>query len=122
MQMSDATTPAPQTKAPRPKKNYMLHDPSSMKPIGRFSSPTPRGAAMKAASRGHTNILLRETGTKMIHKYTGQKVTLEKPREVNRNGKIIRYEHASVVKSEGKPYVYGGDVDETAEVPSEPKA
>jgi hypothetical protein len=93
-----------------------------MKPIGRFSSTTPRGAAMKATSRGHKNILLRETGTKKIHKYIGEKVLLETPREVNRNGKIIRYEHASNVKADGKPYVYNGNVDETANVPVEPNA
>ena len=110
-----------QTKA-RNKRNYMLHDPKSMKPIGRFSSTTPRGAAMKASSRGHTSILLRETGTKKIHKYTGEKVELEKPREVNRDGKIITYKYASIVKADGKPYIYEGHVDETTEVPENPKA
>jgi len=93
-----------------------------MKPTGRFSSTTPRGAAMKAASRGHTTILLRETGTKKIHKYTGEKVELKNPREVNRDGKIIQYKHASQVKADGKPYIYNGTVDDSANVPDQPKA
>jgi len=77
---------------------------------------------MKASSRGHKKILLRETGTKKIHTYTGEKVELEKPREVNRDGKIITYKYASIVKADGKPYIYDGQVDDTTEVPENPKA
>ena len=118
VQMSQATG----SKKTSSKRNYMLHDATTMKPVGRFASTTSRGAAMKAASRGYTTILLRETGTKKIHKYAGEKVELEKPREVNRDGKIITYKYASVVKADGKPYIYEGHVDETTDVPENPKA
>ena len=36
-----------------------------------FASKQPRGAALKAATRGHTNIRLRERGTKRVHVFTG---------------------------------------------------
>ncbi|MGY8745052.1 MAG: non-histone chromosomal MC1 family protein, partial [Candidatus Poseidoniales archaeon] len=32
-----------------------------------FASRQPRGAALKAATRGHTDIRLRERGTKRVH-------------------------------------------------------
>ena len=36
-----------------------------------FASKQPRGAALKAATRGHTNIRLRERGTKRVHVFKG---------------------------------------------------
>ena len=41
-----------------------------------FASKQPRGAALKAATRGHTNIRLRERGTKRVHVFTAQSVWL----------------------------------------------
>ena len=42
-----------------------------------FASKQPRGAALKAATRGHTTIRLRERGTKRVHVFKGwrEKVT-----------------------------------------------
>jgi hypothetical protein len=36
-----------------------------------FVSKQPRGAALKAATRGHTDICLRERGTNKVHCFTG---------------------------------------------------
>ena len=36
-----------------------------------FVSKQPRGAALKAATRGHTNIELRERGTNKVHCFKG---------------------------------------------------
>ena len=41
-----------------------------------FASKQPRGAALKAATRGHTDIRLRERGTKRVHCFTGSISTL----------------------------------------------
>ncbi|MDA8588364.1 non-histone chromosomal MC1 family protein [Euryarchaeota archaeon] len=44
-----------------------------------FASKQPRGAALKAATRGHTNIRLRERGTKRVHVFTGSISMVPKP-------------------------------------------
>ena len=44
-----------------------------------FASRQPRGAALKAATRGHTDIRLRERGTKRVHVFTGRIETVDKP-------------------------------------------
>ncbi|HPT36659.1 MAG TPA: non-histone chromosomal MC1 family protein [Methanothrix sp.] len=37
-------------------------------------------AALKAANRGHTDIKLRERGTKKVHIFTGGRVQVDKPK------------------------------------------
>ena len=44
-----------------------------------FASRQPRGAALKAATRGVTDIRLRERGTKRVHVFTGKIETVDKP-------------------------------------------
>jgi hypothetical protein len=44
-----------------------------------FASKQPRGAALKAATRGHTDIRLRERGTKRVHVFTGSISQVDKP-------------------------------------------
>lgn len=44
-----------------------------------FASKQPRGAALKAATRGHTDIRLRERGTKKVHVFTGSIAMVDKP-------------------------------------------
>ena len=67
-----------------------------------FASKQPRGAALKAASRGHTDINLRERGTKRVHVFKGERKQVPAP--ANRpawlpekvwkaNVKKIRVEH-----------------------------
>jgi len=44
-----------------------------------FASRQPRGAALKAATRGSTSIRLRERGTKRVHVFKGWVDTVPKP-------------------------------------------
>ena len=44
-----------------------------------FASKQPRGAALKAASRGHTDIHLRERGTKRVHVFRGERRQVKAP-------------------------------------------
>jgi hypothetical protein len=41
---------------------------------------SPRQAALKATNRGHTDIKLRERGTKKLHVFTGERVQVDKPK------------------------------------------
>ena len=60
------------------KKYFVLiaggNDPSHV-----CASKQPRGAAIKAATRGKTNIRLRERGTKRVHVFTGSIAMVDKP-------------------------------------------
>ena len=44
-----------------------------------FHSRQPRGAALKAASRGHTDIRLRERGTNRVHVFNGWREQVSAP-------------------------------------------
>ncbi|MBD50908.1 MAG: chromosomal protein MC1 [Euryarchaeota archaeon] len=44
-----------------------------------FHSKQPRGAALKAATRGETDIKLRERGTGKVHVFKGEKNRIPKP-------------------------------------------
>ena len=44
-----------------------------------FVSKQPRGAALKAATRGHTEIQLRERGTNRVHNFEGWIEVVDKP-------------------------------------------
>jgi len=44
-----------------------------------FAARQPRGAALKAASRGFTDIKLRERGTKTIHVFQGKREQVNAP-------------------------------------------
>ena len=44
-----------------------------------FASAQPRGAALKAASRGKTTIRLRERGTNRVHVFKGERKQVPKP-------------------------------------------
>ena len=44
-----------------------------------FASKQPRGAALKAATRGHEMIRLRERGTKRVHVFKGSISMVPKP-------------------------------------------
>jgi len=44
-----------------------------------FANKQPRGAALKAASRGVKDIRLRERGTKRVHVFEGQRDYVDKP-------------------------------------------
>jgi len=44
-----------------------------------FANAQPRGAALKAATRGHEDIKLRERGTKRVHVFTGWREQVAAP-------------------------------------------
>ncbi len=44
-----------------------------------FASAQPRGAALKAASRGETSIRLRERGTNKVHCFSGWREQVDSP-------------------------------------------
>ncbi len=45
-----------------------------------FNSRQARGAALKAASRGHTDIKLRERGTNRVHVFNGWREQVAAPK------------------------------------------
>jgi hypothetical protein len=60
-------------------RNFALRDENGNE-IGVFTGKAPRQAALKAANRGHTDIRLRERGTKKVHIFTGVRVEVDKPK------------------------------------------
>ena len=60
-------------------RNFALRDKDGNE-IGVFTGKAPRQAALKAANRGHTDIRLRERGTKKVHVFTGERVQVDKPK------------------------------------------
>jgi hypothetical protein len=60
-------------------RNFALRDLEGNE-IGVFTDKSPRQAALKAANRGHTDIRLRERGTKKVHVFTGERVQVDKPK------------------------------------------
>ena len=65
--------------APRPKKNFVLLNSDNSDSTMVFASAQPRGAALKAASRGKTDIRLRERGTNRVHVFTGSVDVVDAP-------------------------------------------
>ncbi len=64
--------------AERVSRNFALRDAKGNE-IGVFAGKSPRQAALKAANRGHTDIKLRERGTKKVHIFTGERKQIKKP-------------------------------------------
>jgi hypothetical protein len=60
-------------------RNFALRDKEGNE-IGVFTGKQPRQAALKAANRGHTDIILREKGTKKVHIFTGERKQIKKPK------------------------------------------
>ena len=60
-------------------RNFALRDKDGNE-IGVFTGKSPRQAALKAANRGHTDIRLRERGTKKVHIFTGKRKQVDKPK------------------------------------------
>ena len=73
------------------KKAFMLHNAGDMVPVGKYMSNTFRQAALKAASNGHSNVILRQTGTKICKQFTCQIKVLDKPKVIMRGNKEIKY-------------------------------
>jgi len=60
-------------------KNYALRDQNGNE-VAVFTGKAPRQAALKAANRGHTDIKLREKGTKNVHVFSGERIQVAKPK------------------------------------------
>ncbi|MHB8118464.1 MAG: non-histone chromosomal MC1 family protein [Methanothrix sp.] len=60
-------------------RNFALRDAKGNE-ISIFTRKQPRQAALKAANRDHTDIRLRERGTKKVHVFTGERVQVDKPK------------------------------------------
>jgi len=95
----------------KPKRTFMLHSAVDMTALGRFVSTDWRYAALKAASRGHKKILLRQTGTREVREFNGDRVEIP-PKEISRGGRTIVYTHRPQVKYIRK-FVYSGAIDES---------
>lgn len=65
-------------KKAKEKKNFVLIENGKDSNIV-FSNAQPRGAALKAAARGYTDIRLRERGTKRVHVFTGGRKQVTAP-------------------------------------------
>ncbi|MCD5409731.1 MAG: non-histone chromosomal MC1 family protein [Methanocellales archaeon] len=61
----------------RPTRNFGLIE--NGREVGTFSGYQPRDAALKCASRGKTNIILREKGTKRLHVFKGYRERVSAP-------------------------------------------
>ena len=60
------------------KKNFVLMQDGKDTDIV-FANRKPRGAALKAAARGHEEIRLRERGTKRVHVFKGWREQVKSP-------------------------------------------
>ena len=60
------------------KKNFVLQE-GGKDSNKVFSSRQPRGAALKAASRGYTDFRLRERGTNRVHVFKGSRSEVAAP-------------------------------------------
>jgi len=96
---------------PREKFTFMLHNKSDMSPAGKYASSDYRYAALKCASKGVEDILLRRTNTKEIREFKGQIVVLDKPKEINRGDRVITYTRKPTVKFVKKWSYNGPELD-----------
>lgn len=112
---TNANSGEPKPKVPKAKSTFMLHNPNDYSSLGKYQSTDFRYAALKVASRGHTNILLRKTNTKEMREFTGAVVPLDTPKEIHRGDRVIRYTKKPVVKFI-KRWVYNGAVNDDEDV------
>lgn len=117
--MSEVPVAAPVAAAPvapvkKPKSTFMLHDPADMSSLGKYVSTDYRYAALKVASRGHKQILLRKTNTKEVREFAGDVVTLDTPKEISRGDRTISYHKKPTVKFVRK-FVYSGPITDEPE-------
>lgn len=81
----------------RDKKNFGLIDENGQE-VGTYSGAQPRDAALKAANRGVTNIVLREKGTKKVHYFKGKRELVNAP------ANAPEWIKAAAAKNKGKIY------------------
>jgi len=81
----------------KPKFTFMLHHPD-MTCAGRYVSDTHRHAALKAASKGVTQILLRRTNSKEVWEFRGATQELPEPKQIRRGDKVVAYSRKPTVE------------------------
>ena len=117
--MAVSPASAPKAKpAPQPKNTFKLHDPKDHSSQGKYQSTEFRYAALKVASRGHKQILLRKTNTKEIREFAGDVVALDQPKEIHRGDRVIKYSKKPVVKFV-KKWVYQGPLEDDTTTPAD---
>jgi hypothetical protein len=80
------------------KKTYIMENETG-KALGTFTGATPGIAAKKAATKGHVDIILRETGEHDKRRiYKGEVKTLNPPKQVTIAGKPVLISKQSVAK------------------------
>jgi hypothetical protein len=62
------------------KRNFALRDAEGNE-TSVFAGTAPRQAALKAATRGFTDIRLRERGTKKVHVFQGERKLIKRPKK-----------------------------------------
>jgi hypothetical protein len=108
---AENVTPVHTGRVKKPKHTFMLHaksdDPSEKigQSLGKYVSTDYRYAALKCASRGFKDILLRKTNSKVIYHYTGDILQLSEPQRVKRGDREIQYSKKPTVKFVNK-FVY----------------
>ena len=116
----DSTPASKSTSASKKeRRTFMLHSPSDMSSLGRFISTDWRYAALKAASRGHTDIYLRHTGTREVRQFMGSREEVA-PKQIVRGGRTITYSHQPRVKFIRK-FKFTGTIDDSSTT-TNPKA
>jgi hypothetical protein len=84
--------------AKRAKRNFVLLDPETKAVIGKFVAYGFREAALKAATRGHTEIVLQNVEKKRIRVYEGAMKTLDEPKRVTRGSREVVFSRRPFVK------------------------
>jgi hypothetical protein len=102
------------------KHTFMLHDPATMACVGKYNATDYRYAALKAASRGHTDILLRMTNTKEVRRFKGAIEQLAEPKIIKRGDRSdpIVYNKKPTVKEAGG-FVFDGTPPSPCQATSE---
>jgi hypothetical protein len=97
-----------------PKRIFYLLDDKGVE-VGVYVGVQPRVAALKAASRGHTNIILREKGTRKLHFFIGKRELVPVPENApwwlkkvakKNDGKIFKAKATKIGTTNG----YGEDL------------
>lgn len=109
--VSDIVQDANANKKGKAKATFMLHDADTMSSIGKYQSTDYRYAALKAASKGAEKILLRKTNTKEVREFSGNVITLDQPKEINRGDRVIKYTKKPTVKFLRK-FTFTGELED----------
>ena len=107
---------------PKQKKTYMLHAVDTCECIGKMAGSDYRYSALKAASRGHKRIWVRQTNTKEMREYQGDIIKLATPKEVKRGDRTITYTQRPTVKLVNKWTYQGPTTGDDAEPTKAPEA